>query len=615
MAQTYGGHGNILSLKEQGYPGASPSPVGEMPPGGGHWITPDPWRYVAIQNFLSHTYYWTFDEALRDSGVCNTDAMWSDPIINSAIRERQRPVVQLDYQFEERDSTDPAQKNLAKIMTEIFQDVPGFQQMRRCLLDALWWGRAGVELVYAWDRSLGDKRLRVRQWMPIHGDSLVFKFDGGVGYLVNALRAREPGVQIIENRSGHAKFFSADEEEAVLIHEFEPQPADFFRPEMAGAVHGTGYRGRVYWYWWLKQNLMRIMMNFAKKAGNGFFKAGYAAGNVNELNNMRKALEQQGENNIIYVPISPSRTLKDVLEHMPVSLQGADFQWGVIQGLNAYIRDAILGNSMTNKAAPAGIGGSNADHMGIADDERVKYDAVDLETPIQKMVNVISRYIAPGVRPPRFQHLADKRQPQEIAAAAQAYMAAGGVIGSRWFQSELGIPEPEKDEPTLSMIQAQQPAALNAVPAGEPMAGQPGPVDQGQGGAGGMDQDTQALASQIQPMQAMRDLFDRTIHLARDRSGDAVKMAEELGARFGAEISRAMQAHNPVVNITVPPTPVSLDIKTPEVVVNPTFNTSPPKVDFSLSHEDPPTVIVDTTNLKNGELASHYEAALRELLK
>src|SRR5438045_1242959 len=93
------------TLAEEGYPRPEPSPPGQMPPGGSKWITGDELRYASIYNFLSRTYYWTHDEALRDSGTCNTDAMWADAVISTAIRDRQRPVVQTEWQLEERNKT------------------------------------------------------------------------------------------------------------------------------------------------------------------------------------------------------------------------------------------------------------------------------------------------------------------------------------------------------------------------------------------------------------------------------------------------------------------------------------------------------------------------------
>ncbi len=497
--------------QEEGFPHADPLVGGQIAPGGSKWITPHADQYVSMLNMLSRTYYWTHDEALRDSGVCNTDAMWADLVISTAIRDRQRPVVQLEWQLECRNPSDPEEKKWAQIVKEILDDIPNFQQLRRCLLDAIWWGRAGVQFVCDWDYSQGERRIAIRKWEQIHGDTLVFKFDGTVGYLVNSQLAGKPGTSVIEGRGGYAKFLTPDEDQCVLVHEFEPMASDFYRPEMAGSIKGTGYRGRVYWYWWMKHNLMRILFDFVRKVGNGFFLAGYAAGNRTELEALQTSLESQTGKPIIYVPVDGNRTLKDTLEHLPVSLQGADFQWTVINALNGLIRDAILGNSMANKAAPVGIGGSQGDHMGMTDDERVKYDAKDLEAPLQKLVNMIYKNIAPHVRPAKFTHLADKRQPGEIMESANWFMQAGGGVPKPWAQEQLGIPEPNEGEEVLSLVQAQQATALQGTPAGVPQAGPGGPAPGMDGG--GQPQQGQVdpnVAAQIQPMpiQAFRDDSD-----------------------------------------------------------------------------------------------------------
>lgn len=482
--------------REAGYPPARLPDPGTLPAGGNRWLTPHFQQALSVLNQVSRTYWWTHDEALRDSR-CNADAMWRDAVISTAVRDRQRPVVQLEWQLEPRDPTDQDQKGLAEALTEVLEDVPDFQQYRRSLLDAIWWGRAANQNVYAWD-DRDPKVMRVQQWTPVHGDSLVFKFDGTPGVMVNP-QVTGRGIELVEGRGGKARFFDAAEQECLIVHEFEREAAPYYQFEMAGSVHGSGYRGRVYWYWWLKHNLQRVLMDFMRKVGNGFFLVGYAAGNRTELEAVTTAMEKQGGQPIIYVPIDPQRpSLDETIKHLATSMQGADFQWTLIEGLNQLIRDAILGQGMANKAAPAGIGGSNADHMGMTDDERVKYDAVDLETPMQKLVNVLARWTRPGVRPPRFQHMADKREPLEFMQAVQFAMGAGMAVSEDGVRSELGLPKPNDGDNVLSMVQGQQAAAMGAVPGGVPMQGQPGPA------GGPADPNAQAaadaqLAQQIQP--------------------------------------------------------------------------------------------------------------------
>jgi hypothetical protein len=484
--------------QEAGLPPVALPPPGQMPAGDNRWVAPHFQQAMSILNQVSRTYWWSHDEALRDS-QCNADAMWRDAVISTAVRDRQRGVVQLEHQLEPRNPTDQAEKDLADRLIDVLEDIPDFQQFRRCLLDAIWWGRAANQVVYQWD-DRDPSVLRVQGWTPVHGDSLVFKFDGTPGVMINP-QVTGPGVELVEGRAGRAKFFYGRDRECLIVHEFEREAAAYHQFDMAGSVHGSGYRGRVYWYWWLKHNLQRIMMDFLRKVGNGFFLVGYAAGNRSELEAVQTAMEAQGGQPVLYVPLDGSRTLDETLKHLTVTMQGADFQWTVIEGLNQLIRDAILGQSMSNKAAPAGLGGSNADHMGMTDDERVKYDAVDLETPMQFLVNVLARYTAPHVRPPRFQHLADKRDPLEYMQSVQFALSAGMAVSEDDVRSELGLPKPNDGDPVLSQVQPQQAAAMGAVPGGATLAGQPGPVgpDGQPADPNAQAQQDAAQAQQIQP--------------------------------------------------------------------------------------------------------------------
>lgn len=488
------------TLPERGYPQTEVPPNQHMPPGGSKWVLPHYLQNLTFMNFVSRSYFWTHDEALRDS-ECNAEAMLADAVISTALTDRYRPVCQLEWQLEPRNPTDPAEKQLAEDITSILDDIPRFQDMRRCLLEAIWYGRSGVQVVCKWSEHQ-EGRLEIDNWTPIHGDSLVFKFSGQVGIMCNP-GMDDPGCENIEGRGGRAKFLSKRESEVVLIHEFEPSATPYFRQEMAGQVHGSGMRGRVYWFWWIRQQLLRIMLDFLRKAGNGFFLAGYEAGNRTERAAMQKAMEQQAGQPVLYVPIDQNRGLDKVLQHLPSSMTGADFQWMVWNGMNALIRDAILGQSNANKAAPAGLGGSQSEHQGMTDDERVKYDAQAIETPLQKLVNLIAKYMRPNVRPPKFKHLADKRNPLEVIAAVDKAMSWGLVVPKSWVQQELGIPDVNEGDEVLGMIQSQQATAMTSAPSGAPMAGPAGPQEGMQGAPPQQAQpqdDTAQLASQIEPI-------------------------------------------------------------------------------------------------------------------
>ena len=488
---------------EAGIPEPDPKPNAELPPGNAKWVTPPYQQSISIWNWISRSYPWTHDEALRDSS-CNAEAMWLDPVISTAVRDRQRPVCQLEAQIEPRNGSDDAENAAAQAVMSIINSIPRFQQMKRCLLDAIWLGRSGIQFKTNWDFSSGEKSIQINDWSPIHGDSIVFKWDGTIGWLINPMARGEPGVTVIEGRGGLAKFCDPHEQECVLVHEFEPTAMSYYKPELAAQIHGSGYRGRIYWYWWLKHNLMKILMDFMKKVGNGFFLAGYAAGNRDELAVVQTALESQTGSSNIYVPLDQSRTgLDEIIKQIPINMSGSDFQWTVINGLNSIIRQSIMGEIGTTGGMSTGLGSDMGEQHGMTADERTKYDATDLETPMQKLTNFVYKYVYPGMLPGRFRFLADKRNPGEVMEACKFALEAGMAVPQPWVQQQLGIPALKKGEASLANVQSQQATALNAVPGGTPITGQPGPevAPDAAGGQPAAQDGTAQLEQQIKPME------------------------------------------------------------------------------------------------------------------
>jgi hypothetical protein len=402
--------------------------------------------------------------------------MWNDLTIRDPLISRQRPVALLEWNIDPLDAGDRLQVACASKLTNVFKDIPDFQQMKRCLLDAMFFGKSGVQLLFKWDYSLGYKRMIVSDWYPVHGDKIIFKYDRTPGILVNAT-FQSAGVEYTDR--GPAKFLNVVEQDAILIHKFQPEDAGYYRPEAGGMRFGSGMRGVIYWWWWLRQNLQKYLMNFVKKVGNGFLLVGYPTGNKVARLAAQAAVEGQEGNHVIYTPVDykNGETLDKVIMHVPTNLSGADFQWTIITGINEMIRQYILGEGMSTMAANTGLGSNQGDQHGMTADERVKYDANDLETPMNKLLKLLWKYNAPpGVPCGRYTTLADKRQPQEIMQSVQFALDSGMAVPQSWVQDQMGIPSPLNNEAVLTKVQSMQPTAVGNTPTGTPMAGSSGPA-------------------------------------------------------------------------------------------------------------------------------------------
>lgn len=466
-------NGTVPTLGEMGLlRQLDPGPSGSMPLNGGEWTLPHYQTFVAFMNTTARTYWWTFDEALRDS-LCNSYAMRNDLVIREALSARYRSVVTCERMWKPKNHTDQIQVAAAKKVQGIIDEIPYVQQLLRCWMEATFFGKYGVQLLCKWDKNPNVRRMVVYDWFPVHGDKIVYKWDGTPGVLINPSYTQKSWEY---TELGPAHFYTPEEQQGFIVHHFEPEDSSYYQPEFAGSVKGSGYRGRLYWWWWLRNNAQKFVMNFLKKAGNGFLLVAYNMSNPAAKAASQRAIEGHDGNNVIYVPVNikEGEKLDNVIQPVQMQMNGAQLMWTIITGINQLIRMSILGESLTTEAQDTGLGSNLGEQHGMTGDERKKYDATDLETPMQQLTNMLYLYNCPTIPPAKFSFLIDKRNPKETMEAVGMAMQVGLPVPQGWFQDELGIPSPEKNEPVLAQIQPMQATAVENTPAGTPMAGQAG---------------------------------------------------------------------------------------------------------------------------------------------
>ena len=468
-----------LTPTELGFPAPMPSQVGSLPPGDGKWNIPHFATFAAVANWASKSYRWSFDEALKDSRE-NAMAMRRDPIIMSALRDRQTPTCQLDWTIEPLNESNPGEMEAATKIKNIIKRTPNLQQLKRSLLEALFYGKYGAQFVYEWDYSSGEKELIIRNWKPVNGDKIVFKFDDTPGILVN--NAFYHGSKEATDR-GMAHFLTPDEQECFICHEFEPEDADFYENILAGSVHGVGFRGRLYWFWWLRNNLTTILMDFLQKVGSGITIFFFEAGNDTSKQEVKDAAEAQIGNNVFLFPRNrdgQSAYSGPGIQRIEVSMQGAEVFLQLFNIINAILRGYIMGETLTTDTAATGLGSGVAEAHESTAERRTKYDAVDLDETLQHLVNVLYRWNCPGVRPGRFHHAVDKPNVAEFMQAADFAYNMNIALDEDDTREKLGLPKPEEGHSVLSKVAPMQPAAVGAIPQGVPMASPEVPQDQQQ---------------------------------------------------------------------------------------------------------------------------------------
>jgi phage gp29-like protein len=462
------------SAAEMGYPGPQPPTPGDLPPGGGRLAVPTFLSFAGLVQTAARTFRWTYDEALRDNRN-NALAMRRDAVLMGALRARQRPTSQLSWHLTPRDETDPAESEAAQLMTELIEDIPKFQKMKMQLLEALWYGRYAVELTWEWQERYGRQVLQVRDFIPINGDKIRFKWDGTPGFLVYA---NYPGTREATDW-GMAHFVTPDERQQYIIHEHEPDDADWTEGEMAGSVHGVGIRGRLYWFWWLKQQVFALLMNYLERFSNGLTIIYYAAHDPEAKKSAEAMARAEYVNNTLLIPRwNTENPDMNKVERLEVSTASpALLQQLITDYFDEVPVRYILGQTLSgDHTGSGGLGGTGAAGLaGETLDEIIKYDAIDLQDTLQTdLVNVMYRYNAPGVRPGKFEFEIDSPNSAELMEYGNMLLDWGMSLDEEQAYKVSQWARPKPGGGIVSKIGAMNPAAVTSAPQGVPVAGSVG---------------------------------------------------------------------------------------------------------------------------------------------
>lgn len=491
-----------LNATGWGYPQPPASPPGNLPPGGGHWTVPNVLSFQGLITTASKSYLYSSDEALLDSPV-NARAMRRDAVLMGALRSRQRPTSQLSWHIEPHDDTDPAEIESASIHTKIIEAIPYFQKLKMYLLESIWFGKYGAQLLYEWSDKVipGKKVLAVRGHRPVNGDKFRFKWDDTPGILVYG---GYPGSWEATDW-GMAHFLTPDEREQFIIHKYEPDDTDWQEPRMAGAIEGVGVRGRLYWFWWLKQQVFALLMNYLERFSNGMTIFYYQAGNPQAEEQARVAAQQQfSQTALLYPRWNSENPDANKVERLEVGTASP----ALLQTLVTDYFDMVMVRFIRGESPYIGPdggargGGDMASLVSEGLDEVVKYDAIDLQETIQTdLVNVLYKYNAPGVRPGKFSFEVDAPNSKELMQYGDMLYQWGVGLDEDQAYKISQWQKPKPGAGIISQMGPMQPAAVGNAPQGVPVAGQPGMAGAPQDGTNGLAPQDPQMVADYQAMQ------------------------------------------------------------------------------------------------------------------
>lgn len=455
------------------------------------FLIPQARSFATIVNSGTRTYSYRFDEAMRDNWI-NARAMRRDAFIRGLMEERILPTINREFTVEVDDERDPEQQFVRDGMLRILRSIPNFDVLKRALLDAVWFGRSGVQ--WTWGRNEEvDNLWSVAKWDPLHGDSVQFTFDGHPAILMDSLTTSwyanhgatygPEGDLRATDRGGTALVLHRPQwRERFAIHQHILEKADFFEGELAGSVQGLGIRGLVYWQYVLRTDALTWMLAYMQAVGQmDLLVFNYPAGNYAAQRQQEINAQQVIGKAAIACPRNPAQNWPAV-EQIPMNEAGLRaLQALVADYFDRHIERLIVGQSMSSgQDKGTGLGGTGrAEFARATKDEIIVYDSVRLDqTLTNDLLKPLKRYNFPWAKfPVRFKSVLPDIKAVEKVQAGRALISVGVPIKAQEFREAAGYSNPEPGDETVGAPMAPP----GAGPGGPPGAGGGGPPPSWQG--------------------------------------------------------------------------------------------------------------------------------------
>ncbi len=411
--------------------------------------------------------YFPNDEAIRNAWS-NQRLMRNDPSVAECIETRKRSVALLDWRVLPDDPRSERQKEAAAITERIIRRTPRYYDLVNCLLDAIWFGKAGAMTTWARKTIGGSPYFCIGDWTPVNGDKIVYKVEDGraferpkigirigMGALASKIKETEKA-QIGATDMGAAYFLDDFQMDRFIVHSHDIEDGTYDDPYSGGAIHGVGIRSRIFWTWFVMKEAEAWLMEFMERSATGFEMWHYPSGDEKARQEILKAVQERRNHsgNIVLVPMftTADGAVYDCRRIEP-SMEGAHTLVEIIQDFyRRLIKRYILGQTLTTETGATGLGSNLASIHLETFLQLLKADATRLEeTLTAQLVEKIRKFNFPELdeNALRYEIVTKEVDAEQRLRYFQEMYHMGLPIAESDLREATGVRAPEKGEPTL----------------------------------------------------------------------------------------------------------------------------------------------------------------------
>lgn len=438
------------------------TPLTNIKDGNGELI-PHVFSFSQILNTTSKSYSYRWDEAVRHNPD-NALAMRRDCYIESLLQERSSPTVNREWQIEVDNLSDPVQKSCASHLKKIVEATPKFRRLLDYLnMEGSWYGRYGSQVVYKQKKILGIDRWCVVKHKPVNGDKIQGAWDDTPAILINPMHAEKFGDSVVTGDRNQMLMLNKRKwRDQFIIHTFRVRDADYFEGEMAGVVQGEGLRSKIYWAWWLRDEMLSWAVDFMKKVGTlGLLIFPFEMSNPTSKSMAEENARKASQSTAIVMPVYADgmrhgMDLKPI--HIPASQYGVEaLQHMIADYFERHMERLIVGQSMSSGGGGGGglEGDGRAEFAKDTKFQLLQFDADNLsETLSNDLLGPLMRLNFPQYDfPVKFKLIVPDPDAAGKLQAAKTLVGMGVKVKVDNVLEFAGIEKAEPDDETVGGIE------------------------------------------------------------------------------------------------------------------------------------------------------------------
>jgi phage gp29-like protein len=427
--------------------------------------------FAAVYQTFSKQYFYRFDEA-RIHSEENSKAMRNDAFICALLQERYVQLTSLNWHLEAEDARSNIQAEVTGKLTNIIRATDRWVNLVWTLADAIWYGRMASELRWEAQPVNGENRLCIVDHRPILGDKIQFQYDGRPAIQVHSSAFAElekKGIvkkedELYGNLAPTLVLTDPRWRDRFIFHRHLSEDNDYFEGMKAGAVQGIGLRSKLYWAWWLRDEILGMALNHLQKISmGGILVVYYDDGDAASQLAAEQAAMNAGERYAIAMPRTKGSS-KDSngMEFLAFNEAGVKSMTEVISSyFESHIERLVIGQTLSANTEGSGLGGSGVARLHEATKLKLlRFDAQNMaDTLSNDLVMVAQKWNFPNANF-RTRFVFDIPDPDAAAKleAAMKFIQIGGVAKAEDVRRFAELAKPEKDDEVLSqeLVQRKQ---------------------------------------------------------------------------------------------------------------------------------------------------------------